>query len=63
VKVEDHTQWVGAIVTNLQALETVLRYFLAKLRNEIVEFPKVGDQTVKLLSHAAYLPRQVNKNV
>jgi hypothetical protein len=36
---------VGAIVTNLQALETVLRYFLAKLHNEVVEFPKVGDQT------------------
>jgi hypothetical protein len=56
VKVEEHTQWVGAIVTNLQALETVLRYFLAKLRNEIVEFPKVGDQTVKL----TYLTRRTS---
>ena len=46
MKAEDHTQWVGGIVTNLQALETVLRYFLAKLRNEVVEFPKPGDQTV-----------------
>jgi hypothetical protein len=56
VKVEEHTQWVGAIVTNLQALETILRYFLAKLRNEVVEFPKVGDQTVKL----TYLTRRTS---
>jgi hypothetical protein len=56
VKVEEHTQWVGAIVTNLQALETVLRFFLVKLRNEIVEFPKVGDQTVKL----TYLTRRTS---
>jgi hypothetical protein len=48
VEVEEYTQGVGGIVTNLQALETVLRYFLAKLYNEVVEFPKVGDQTVKL---------------
>jgi hypothetical protein len=47
LKTEEHTQWVGAIVTNLQALETVLRYFLATLRNEVVEFPKPGDQTAK----------------
>jgi hypothetical protein len=38
LKVEEHTQGVGGIVTNLQALETVLRYFLAKLHNEVVEF-------------------------
>lgn len=56
MKAEEHTQWVGAIVTNLQALETVLRYFLAKLRNEVVEFPKVGDQTVKL----SYLTRRTS---
>jgi hypothetical protein len=56
LKAEEHTQWVGAIVTNLQALETVLRYFLAKLRNEVVEFPKVGDQTVKL----SYLTRRTS---
>jgi hypothetical protein len=48
VKAEDHTLWVGAIVTNLQALETVLRYFIAKQKNEDVQFPKVGDQLVKL---------------
>jgi hypothetical protein len=34
---EDHPQWVGAIVTNLQALETVLRYFLAKMNGEVIE--------------------------
>jgi hypothetical protein len=56
LKVEDHTQWVGAIVTNLAALETVLRYFLAKLRNEVIEFPKVGDQSVKF----SYLTRHTS---
>jgi hypothetical protein len=56
LKPEEHTQWVGAIVTNLQALETVLRYFLAKLRNEVVEFPKAGDQTVKF----SYLTRRTS---
>jgi hypothetical protein len=44
LKAEDHTQWVGAIVTNLQALETVLRYFLLKLNKQEVEFPNVGDR-------------------
>ena len=56
MKVEEHTQWVGAIVTNVQALETVLRYFLAKLHNEVVEVPKVGDQVVKL----TYLTRHTS---
>jgi hypothetical protein len=56
LKAEEHTQRVGAIVTNLQALETVLRYFLAKLRNEAVEFPKAGDQTVKF----SYLTRRTS---
>ena len=53
---EDHTKGVGAIVTNLQALETVLRYFLAKMNNEVIEFPKVGDTTVKL----SYLTRYIS---
>jgi hypothetical protein len=48
MKAEDHTQWVDAIVTNLQALEAVLRYFLAKMNNEEIEFPRVGDKLVKL---------------
>jgi hypothetical protein len=48
VKAEEHTQGVGAVVTNLQALETVLRYFLAKANGEDIQFPKVGDKLVKL---------------
>jgi hypothetical protein len=44
VEAKDHTQWVGAIVTNLQALETVLRYFLLIRRGEKPQFPKPGDQ-------------------
>jgi hypothetical protein len=56
LKAEEHTQGVGGVVTNLQALETVLRYFLAKLHNEVVEFPKAGDKTVKL----TYLTRHTS---
>ena len=47
MKPEDHTQWVGAIVTNLQALETCLRYFLSRLRKQDPQFPKVGDRDAK----------------
>jgi hypothetical protein len=47
LKPEDHTQWVGAIVTNLQALETCLRYFLVRLRKQDPQFPKVGDHDAK----------------
>jgi hypothetical protein len=56
VKAEDHTQWVGAIVTNLQALETVLRFFLAKLKKEEVAFPKAGDRLVTLTQLTRYTP-------
>ena len=42
MKTEDHTKWVGAIVTNLQALETVLRYFLLTANGQAAEFPKLG---------------------
>jgi hypothetical protein len=42
MKVEDHTKSVGAIVTNLQALETVLRYFLLKANGQPPDFPKMG---------------------
>jgi hypothetical protein len=41
----DHTHQVGCIVTNLQALETILRYFLLRLHGQQVQFPKVGDAT------------------
>jgi hypothetical protein len=47
LKAEDHTQWVGGIVTNLQALETVIRYFLLRRRKEEVQFPEVGDRDAK----------------
>jgi hypothetical protein len=47
LKAEDHTQWVGAIVTNLQALETVLRYFLLRVRKQDPQFPQVGDRDAK----------------
>ena len=60
MKAEDHTKGVGAIVTNLQPIETVLRYFLAKMNNEVIEFPKVGGTTVKLrLPHALCFAREI----
>jgi hypothetical protein len=40
----------------LQALETVLRYFIAKKDGEAIEFPKPGDTTVKL----SYLTRFIS---
>src|ERR1700749_72230 len=40
---KDHTHLVGCIVTNLQALETVLRYFLLRVHKQDPQFPKVGD--------------------
>jgi hypothetical protein len=35
MKAEEHTKNVGAIVTNIQALETVLKYFLLKVNNRL----------------------------
>ncbi len=42
---KDHTHLAGCIVTNLQALETILRYFLLRLHGQQVQFPKVEDAT------------------
>ena len=42
----EHCQLVGAIITNLQALETHLRYFLLKAHDQPVAFPKSGDKQV-----------------
>jgi hypothetical protein len=42
----EHCRQVGAIVTNLQALELHLRYFLLKAHGQPVAFPKVGEQQV-----------------
>jgi hypothetical protein len=43
VEVREHLVHCGTIVMNLQALETVLRYFLLRHRGEIVQFPQPGD--------------------
>jgi hypothetical protein len=40
-----HTAGVGSIVTNLQALETVLRGFLVERYDQCAAFPKMGDTT------------------
>ena len=40
--VNEYTQLIGAIVTNLQALESVLRYFSMGHKAKEVEFPKIG---------------------
>lgn len=56
MKAEDHTQWVGAIVTNLLALETCLRYFLLRLHKQDPQFPKFGDPDAK----KTYMTRQLS---
>ena len=55
MKPEEHTQGVGAIVTNLQALETVLRYFLLRRKKQEPHFPKPGDRITK----KTYLTRSI----
>jgi len=40
---QDHIQGVGAIVTNLQALETVVRLILAAVHNQRLKLPGLGD--------------------
>jgi hypothetical protein len=42
MKAEEHTKSVGAIITNLQALETVIRYFLLKANGQALDFPEPG---------------------
>jgi hypothetical protein len=44
VDVKDYTQLVGAIVTNLQALETVLRYHSMGPKASEVQFPTVRER-------------------
>jgi hypothetical protein len=39
---KDHVRCVGAIVTNLQALETSLRFFLGRRYDQHLAFPKPG---------------------
>ncbi len=40
-----HTNGIGNIVTNLQALESVLRAFLVERYGQCAKFPKMGDKT------------------
>jgi hypothetical protein len=39
---QEHMHQVGAIVTNLQALETGLRRFLLEVNGQRMQFPKGG---------------------
>jgi hypothetical protein len=41
----DHIAGVGAIVTNLQGLETALRFFLGRHYDQHLRFPQYGDTT------------------
>jgi hypothetical protein len=52
---KDHTHGVGCIVTNLQALETVLRRFLMQVNGERMEFPKPGDSDAAETQLTGYL--------
>ena len=54
MKIEEHTQGVGAVVTNLQALETVLRFFLLKATGQAAEFPKPGESNTSINYLTAY---------
>ena len=60
---KDHTHQIGCIVTNLQALETVLRYFLLRLHNQEAQFPKAGDPdaSVTYLTKYAFLGQLVDE--
>ena len=60
---KDHTHQVGCIITNLQALETVLRYFLLRLHQQEAQFPKVGDAdaSVTYLTKYAFLGQLVDE--
>jgi hypothetical protein len=44
VEVDDYTRLAGAIITNLQALETVLRYHSMGAKAREVQFPKPGER-------------------
>jgi hypothetical protein len=43
---EEHAKYVGAIITNLQSLETVIRIFLAAVNGQSWAMPKAGDLEV-----------------
>jgi hypothetical protein len=52
----DHVAGVGAIVTNLQALETSLRFFLGRRYNQDLEFPKPADTSARQSYLTAFAP-------
>jgi hypothetical protein len=52
----DHIAGVGAIVTNLQALETSLRFFLGRRYDQHLEFPKPGDAAARQSYLTAFAP-------
>lgn len=53
---DDHVAGVGAIVTNLQALETALRFFLGRRYDQHLEFPKPGEPTARKSYLTAFAP-------
>jgi len=59
LKPEEHTQGLGAIFTNLAALETVLRYFMTRVKKQKPDFPQPGDKRVK----KTYLTRSIGINI
>jgi hypothetical protein len=52
---KDHPHLVGCIITNLQALETVLRRFLMEVNGERMEFPKPEDSDAAETQLTGYL--------
>jgi hypothetical protein len=52
----DHIAGVGSIVTNLQALETALRFFLGRHYDQHLKFPKLGETTACKSYLTAFAP-------
>jgi hypothetical protein len=52
----DHVTGVGAIVTNLQALETSLRFFLGRRYDQHLEFSKPSDTAARQSYLTAFAP-------
>jgi hypothetical protein len=61
--VQEYNQLIGAIVTNLQALESVLRYYSIRNKAKEIELPKVGtvETTENALTSNAVLGTLVDK--
>jgi hypothetical protein len=52
----EHVTGVGAIVTNLQTLETSLRIFLVRRYDQDLEFPRLGDTSARQNYLTAFEP-------